>query len=75
MDKLVTYQKKCMMCNNISSYIMRDARNENRCKVNIDISDSDVYQIISNNVKQPMKSDFCEECKQQTLQMIVGWKY
>jgi len=68
MKDKVTHQKKCMLCNNVESFIMRDKN------VNV-MADRDVYFIISQEANSPYETGYCGHCKQQTLQMHVGWKY
>ena len=68
MKKEVTYQLKCMMCENISSYIMRSKNSET-------MSDADVYSMISDHAQSPFTQQYCEKDKQRTLQMRVGWDF
>lgn len=69
MKQQVTYLKKCLKCDNVEKYIMRDHN------VNSDLTDKDIYMLIANDVKSPLDSDWCEKCKMHTLQMKVGWDY
>jgi hypothetical protein len=67
MKEKVTYFVKCMKCNAIKEYLMRDYN------VNEVLTDSNIYSIIGDRKKDPYDINHCEECGIQTLQMHVGW--
>jgi len=69
MKEKITYFTKCLKCEEITEYIMRD-RN-----INNNIKDADVFRIIAQKVENPHITRKCEKCGILTLQLEVGWDY
>ena len=73
MKKYVTYSTKCKLCNSNQVYVLRDIRNR-KAPVN-DLSNNDVMEVIHRYDKDPLRLQFCEECKLVTRQEIVAFDY
>jgi len=65
---VVIRHKRCERCEQESTSIMRSS------SVNSNLSEDDIYQIISSDVNSPYISSFCDICEMITLQKYVGWK-
>lgn len=73
MKDKVTYTRKCMRCNQLEDYQMREMGEWSQ--TNPQLSDSGIFKIIADKVKDPYTSDWCDRCQMHTLQMTVGWDY
>lgn len=62
-----TYTRKCVLCGELSDYILRDTN------VNSSILDTEIPFII--NHKNDKEFLYCEKCKQITKQELVAYNY
>lgn len=69
--KTVTYFKKCMVCSEMTEYVMRDDDGY------YDLSDKEINHAIMVECESQHRfsADQCEKCKMLTKQEVVAWKY
>lgn len=68
MKETVTYKKKCAVCGNIETYILR-GKNVNP------MSDEGVEFVLSKYRIVEPRFEYCEKCKLITKQEIVAFDY
>ena len=68
MKQLITYEKKCVVCESLKTYTLRDT--------NVDqIDDKDARIVILSMMKRAFEFDWCEKCQKITRQEIVAFDY
>ena len=68
MKQLITFEKKCVLCNNLKTYTLRDT--------NVDqMDDKEARVVILNMMKRAFEFGWCEKCQKFTRQEIVAFDY